>query len=105
MNSELIHRSHSGQTPQPINLESPKPTDPLQNSKNPLLYMLREQRLLFMFAGIAIATLFFNFLPPHDDHHLVPIQSEPSSTRRALYDQANHYNPVLGLGLGSNSGT
>jgi UDP-glucuronate decarboxylase len=60
--------------------------------------MLREQRLLFMLVGIAIATLFFNFIPPHDRHPV--IQSEPSSTRRVLYvDQANHhYNPLVGLG-------
>ncbi|XP_062175552.1 UDP-glucuronic acid decarboxylase 2-like [Alnus glutinosa] len=98
MNSELIHRSHSTQTPQPINLHSTKSSDPLRNSTNPFLYMLRKQRLLFMLVGIAIATLFFNFIPPHDRHPV--IQSEPSGTRRVLYvDQADHhYNPLVGLG-------
>ncbi|XP_059453879.1 UDP-glucuronic acid decarboxylase 2-like [Corylus avellana] len=98
MISELIHRSHSAQTPQPINLNSPKSSNPPQNSANPLRYILREQRLLFVLVGIAIATLFFSFLPPHGHHRV--IQSEPSrTTRRVLYvEQGSHYHPALGLG-------
>ncbi|XP_050947831.1 UDP-glucuronic acid decarboxylase 2-like isoform X1 [Cucumis melo] len=73
-NSELLRRNQSN--PSPAVIDSPR-TPPCSSCKtrSPIRYMLREQRLLFVFVGIAIATLFFNVVrftfPPElrDDHH------------------------------------
>jgi UDP-glucuronate decarboxylase len=64
--------------------------------------MLREQRLLFVLVGIAIATLFFSFLPPHDHHPVIQSEAPSSTTRRVLYVEqgSGHYHPALALGLG-----
>ncbi|KAF5465462.1 hypothetical protein F2P56_015471 [Juglans regia] len=111
MNSDLIHRSyHSQNSERPNDLHSPKPGKPLQNPTNTFfLYILREQRLLFVLLGIAIATLFFSFVPPRDQDHrrflLVPadrpvFQSEEStilpSTGRVLYETYQHHDYGLG---------
>ncbi|KAG2727061.1 hypothetical protein I3843_01G138600 [Carya illinoinensis] len=110
MNSELIHRSYHSQNPESTNdLHSPKPGKPLQNSTNTFfLYILREQRLLFVLLGIAIATLFFSFVPPRDQDHrrfrLVPadrpvFQSKSTilpSTGRVLYETHQHHDYGLG---------
>ncbi|CAI9105421.1 OLC1v1004342C5, partial [Oldenlandia corymbosa var. corymbosa] len=61
MTSELIFRGHESQ---PVSDEySPKPPKPWLSVIRPIRYMLREQRLVFVFVGIAIATLVFALLP------------------------------------------
>ncbi|CAK9328980.1 unnamed protein product [Citrullus colocynthis] len=77
MNSELLRRNQPNPTPQTQNpvIDSPRtPAGSSGKSRSPIHYMLREQRVLFVFVGIAIATLFFNIVrfafPPElrDDH-------------------------------------
>ncbi|PRQ39230.1 putative UDP-glucuronate decarboxylase [Rosa chinensis] len=69
MNSDqLVHRTHHTHTHNedlqdtPI-LESTPQNKPRNLSMNPIRYMLREQRFLFVLIGIAIATLFFTAFP------------------------------------------
>ncbi|GAB4841128.1 UDP-glucuronic acid decarboxylase 2 [Ancistrocladus abbreviatus] len=64
MGSELIFRGHDESQP-PSDIYSPKPDKPWLSVIRPIRYLLREQRLLFVFIGIAIATLVFN-LPSSD---------------------------------------
>ncbi|GMH30862.1 hypothetical protein Nepgr_032705 [Nepenthes gracilis] len=61
MGSELIFRGHEAQPPSDV--YSPKPPKPWITVIRPIRYLLREQRILFFFVGIAIATLIFSFLP------------------------------------------
>ncbi|GAB2281520.1 hypothetical protein Dimus_035923 [Dionaea muscipula] len=63
MGSELIFRGHESQ-PLSETAYSPKPPKPWLAVTRPVRYLLREQRLLFVFLGIAIASLFFTLLPP-----------------------------------------
>lgn len=61
MGSELIFRGHEAQ---PMSDSySPKPPKPWLSVTRPVRYMLREQRLVFVLVGIAIATLFFCLAP------------------------------------------
>lgn len=61
MASELIYRGHETH---PFTDEySPKPPKPWLNVIRPIRYILREQRLLFVLIGIAIASLVFTILP------------------------------------------
>ncbi|KAM7495855.1 hypothetical protein LguiA_020269 [Lonicera macranthoides] len=61
MASELIYRGHETH---PFTDEySPKPPKPWLNVIRPIRYILREQRLLFILIGIAIASLVFTILP------------------------------------------
>ncbi|KMT05995.1 hypothetical protein BVRB_7g164820 [Beta vulgaris subsp. vulgaris] len=62
MASELIFRGHeeSHLKSEPY---SPKPQKPWFNVTRPIHYLLREQRIVFLFLGIAIATLIFSLLP------------------------------------------
>ncbi|KAL2535288.1 UDP-glucuronic acid decarboxylase 2 [Forsythia ovata] len=73
MGSELIFRGHETQ---PVaEAYSPKPPKPWLNVSRPVRYILREQRLLFVFVGIAIATLVFTLLPSSN----TPIYHTPIS--------------------------
>ncbi|XP_004247418.1 UDP-glucuronic acid decarboxylase 2 isoform X2 [Solanum lycopersicum] len=61
MTSELIYRG-----PESVPVTdgyTPKPHKPWFTVIRPLRYLLREQRIVFLFAGIAIASLIFAFLP------------------------------------------
>ncbi|XP_056169717.1 UDP-glucuronic acid decarboxylase 2-like isoform X2 [Syzygium oleosum] len=61
MGSELIYRGHDAQpVPDPY---SPKPDKPWQPVARAIRYLLREQRLVFVLVGIAIATLLFTVFP------------------------------------------
>ncbi|GMI86810.1 UDP-GLUCURONIC ACID DECARBOXYLASE 2 [Hibiscus trionum] len=61
MGSELIYR---GSETQPASDPySPKPVKPWTSVTRPIHYLLREQRLLFVFVGIAIASLIFTVFP------------------------------------------
>ncbi|KAK2990636.1 hypothetical protein RJ640_019916 [Escallonia rubra] len=96
MGSELIYRGHEAQAT--ADAYSPKPHKPWVTVIRPIRYMLREQRLVFVLVGIAIATLFFSVLPgsspgqaryPHGaDRMSIPDFSSESShhiARRPIY--------------------
>ncbi|GMI73754.1 UDP-GLUCURONIC ACID DECARBOXYLASE 2 [Hibiscus trionum] len=55
MGSELIYRGY--ETQPSSDPYSPKPVKPWASVTRPIHYLLREQRLLFVFVGIAIASL------------------------------------------------
>ncbi|XP_010523949.1 PREDICTED: UDP-glucuronic acid decarboxylase 2 [Tarenaya hassleriana] len=83
MASELIYRRH--ETDQPAaEAYYPKPIKPWFVVTRPIRYMLREQRLVFVLVGIAIATLGFTVFP--------------RSTQPIPYTD-----PLSGYGLGSDS--
>lgn len=62
MASELINRRHEADQPA-ADAYYPKPIKPWFFVTRPMRYMLREQRLLFVLVGIAIATLVFTIFP------------------------------------------
>ncbi|KAF8089398.1 hypothetical protein N665_0506s0006 [Sinapis alba] len=62
MASELINRRHEADQPA-ADAYYPKPIKPWFSVTRPMRYMLREQRLLFVLVGIAIATLAFTIFP------------------------------------------
>lgn len=62
MASELINRRHEADQPA-ADAYYPKPIKPWFVVTRPMRYMLREQRLLFVLVGIAIATLVFTIFP------------------------------------------
>ncbi|KAK8718114.1 hypothetical protein V6N13_045360 [Hibiscus sabdariffa] len=69
MGSELIYRGHESQ---PVSDSySPKPDKPWASVTRPIRYMLREQRLVFVLVGIAIATLVFTVFPTARAPHFV----------------------------------
>ncbi|KAG9443808.1 hypothetical protein H6P81_015148 [Aristolochia fimbriata] len=61
MGSELIYRRHENQ-PVP-DTYSPKQPKPWLAVERPVRYLLREQRLLFVLVGMALATLVFTLAP------------------------------------------
>ncbi|KAK3194107.1 hypothetical protein Dsin_025417 [Dipteronia sinensis] len=73
MGSELTYRGHESQ---PVtDSYSPKPIKPWFLVTRPIRYVLREQRLVFVLVGIAIASLFFAAIPssshaPYDPSHV-----------------------------------
>ncbi|KAG6415296.1 hypothetical protein SASPL_122702 [Salvia splendens] len=104
MASELIFRGHESQ---PVSdAYSPKPAKPWLSVARPIHYILREQRLLFVFVGIAIATLFFTVLPaagpkPHapiDDSSYIPSELTQSRPQRSMYQNGH-----VATGFGINS--
>ncbi|XVF32779.1 hypothetical protein REPUB_Repub17cG0112000 [Reevesia pubescens] len=92
MGSELIFRGH--ETQPASDSYSPKPVKPWSSVIRPIRYILREQRLLFVLVGIAIATLIFTVFPnsraPHVPHQpfnnpiLDPITYFPIETQNKL---------------------
>lgn len=104
MASELIFRGHESQ---PVSdAYSPKRPKPWLSVTRPINYLLREQRLVFVLVGIAIATLFFTVLPsspssPHAPIADAYISSELSRlqpTHRSMYQNGH-----LATGFGINS--
>lgn len=89
MASELIFRGHESQ--HVTDTYSPKPAKPWLTVVRPIHYLLREQRLIFIFIGIAIATLFFSLLPSSNHHYQSPIQeiSTSSATVRSAYQNGH----------------
>ncbi|GLU16846.1 hypothetical protein SLE2022_332550 [Rubroshorea leprosula] len=75
MGSELIFRGHEAQ--QASDSYSPKPVKPWFSVTQPIRYMLREQRLIFVLVGIAIATLIFTVFPsshaPRQADYSIPL--------------------------------
>lgn len=68
MGSELIFRGHESQ--QVSDMYSPKQPKPWLSVARPIRYMLREQRLVFVLVGIAIATIVFTLLPSSSSHRV-----------------------------------
>ncbi|XP_052299400.1 UDP-glucuronic acid decarboxylase 2-like [Citrus sinensis] len=92
---ELIHRSQTSQTQdQIIGLDSsPRPSKSVKSFRNPVQYMLRSQRLIFLFIGIAISSLIFSKLPLRQHQIANPALLTTSETtqlsrRRVLYEAA-----------------
>ncbi|XP_021805216.1 UDP-glucuronic acid decarboxylase 2-like [Prunus avium] len=77
MGSELIFRGHEAQ--HVADTYSPKPQKPWASVTRPIGYLLREQRLVFVLVGIAIATVGFTLLPSSRSPYVngnVPISNE-----------------------------
>ncbi|XP_041017593.1 UDP-glucuronic acid decarboxylase 2-like [Juglans microcarpa x Juglans regia] len=97
MGSELIFRGHESQ---PVSdTYSPKRPKPWLSVTRPIRYMLREQRLVFVLVGIAIATLVFSLLPSSSPssvsygHGYVPIHETnfDSDANRMVHDRPALY--------------
>lgn len=92
MGSELIFRGHESQ---PVSdTYTPKQPKPWFSVTQPIRYMLREQRLVFVLVGIAIATIVFTLLPSSSStslaeygHFTIP----ETTTRVSQYDQKPMY--------------
>ncbi|KAH6766407.1 Rossmann-fold superfamily protein [Perilla frutescens var. hirtella] len=102
MASELIFRGHESQ---PVSdAYSPKRPKPWLSVTRPIRYLLREQRLIFVFVGIAIATLFFTAIPssnpraPIPDPYSIPSELTQSQPHRSMYQNGH-----LATGFGINS--
>lgn len=105
MASELIYR---GPESQPVpDVYTPKPHKPWLSVIRPIRYMLREQRIVFLLAGIAIASLIFAFSPsprstPYPNTGIYDSDLPTESTRSQLTHRMIYQNRV---GFGSfNSG-
>ncbi|KAJ4872130.1 UDP-glucuronic acid decarboxylase 2 [Raphanus sativus] len=78
MANELINRRHESDQPS-ADAYYPRPTKPSFSSvTRPMRYMLREQRLIFVLVGIAIATLAFSIFPRSSSTRSTPY-SDPFS--------------------------
>ncbi|KAE8009476.1 hypothetical protein FH972_005913 [Carpinus fangiana] len=105
MGSELIFRGHESQ--HVSDAYSPKQPKPWLSVTRPIRYLLREQRLVFVLVGIAIATLFFTLLPRssqshysygneshnpiHNTHFISDPTRETHNYRPALQDQRSAF--------------
>ncbi|KAL8143080.1 hypothetical protein V2J09_016112 [Rumex salicifolius] len=111
MASELTYRGHDDDG---VHTSSeayyPKPNKPWLTVTRPIRYLLREQRLLFILLGVAIATLFFSVIPSSS--------SSASAIHPSFYDREEsflsaestrltarpRFSSYLGAGFGSVSG-
>ncbi|XVF80592.1 hypothetical protein PTKIN_Ptkin15bG0086000 [Pterospermum kingtungense] len=102
MGSELIYRGH--ETQPASDSYSPKPVKPWSSVVWPIRYMLREQRLLFVLVGIAMATLIFTVFPtsrsPHVPHHHFTGPISDSITYFPVENQ-NNFSYAHRVGFGS----
>ncbi|KAL3827821.1 hypothetical protein ACJIZ3_016623 [Penstemon smallii] len=103
MASELIFRGHESHPAS--DAYSPKPPKPWLNVTRPIHYLLREQRLVFIFVGIAIATLFFTLLQSSSNPQTQIPDSYFSSelTRTHNPHRSAYQNGHLTTGFGINS--
>lgn len=106
MGSELIYRGHDSQPA--TDSYSPKPIKPWFAVTRPIRYMLREQRLVFVIVGIAIATLFFTVIPTS-----YPVSYGGTHSHVAISDSLSYYpveehqrtyNPRVGFGAVNSGG-
>ncbi|XP_065860469.1 UDP-glucuronic acid decarboxylase 2 [Euphorbia lathyris] len=109
MASELIFRGHDD-SQHTADEYFPKAPKRWLFVTRPIRYILREQRLLFVLVGIAIATLFFTFLPSSSRAPYVhqgkyePISDSLSHfSHDSVPARYKYYEPQLG-GFGMNSG-
>ncbi|KAL6564186.1 UDP-glucuronic acid decarboxylase 2 [Orobanche minor] len=101
MASELIFRGHESQ--HVSDAYSPKPAKPWLGVTRPIRYMLREQRLVFVFVGIAIATIFFSVLPSPNHHAQIEDPYISSELTRTHPHRSMYQNGHLATGFGINS--
>lgn len=105
--SELIFRGHEGIS---SNSDTYSPKHPKQwlPLTRPIHYLLREQRLLFILVGIAIATLVFTVFPSSPSHYnysTIPDSYFPSeSTRLAAVHRVASERRFDGFGAVSSGG-
>ncbi|KAG7640070.1 unnamed protein product [Arabidopsis thaliana] len=78
MASELTNRRHEIEQPEAESYY-PKPIKPWFVAIRPIRYMLREQRLVFVLVGIAIATLGFTIFSKSSNHQPIPYDVDPLS--------------------------
>lgn len=101
MASELIFRGHESQ---PVNESySPKPEKPWFNASRPIRYMLREQRLIFVLIGIAIASFFFAVIPSSKPQTPIPSAYISSELTQPRPHRSMYQNGHLTTGFGINS--
>ncbi|KAJ7972967.1 UDP-glucuronic acid decarboxylase [Quillaja saponaria] len=101
MGSELIFRGHETQ---PISdAYSPKRHKPWSSMTSPIHYLLREQRLVFILVGIAIATVIFMLMPSSSNwysHKYDPIpvshfnHESTQLNRKPIYERSNAFRMV-----------
>ncbi|KAJ0246402.1 UDP-glucuronic acid decarboxylase 2 [Hirschfeldia incana] len=91
MASELINRRHEADQPA-ADAYYPKPIKPWFSVTRPMRYMLREQRLLFVLVGIAIATVVFTLFPRSTQS--TPY-SDPFSAYGMRSEEASSYVPAF----------
>ncbi|XP_060178408.1 UDP-glucuronic acid decarboxylase 2-like isoform X2 [Lycium barbarum] len=99
MTSELFYRGQE-ETHHVIDAYTPKPPKPWQNVIRPVRYMLKEQRLVFLFAGVAIASLIFALSPSSSSSSS---RGSYSYVNKAIYDShlptESHHRNRIPLGL------
>lgn len=101
MASELIFRGHESQ---PVSEHySPKPPKPWLSVTRPIRYILREQRLVFVLVGIAIATVFFTVIPGSTPRAPIADSYIPSELTRSQPHRSMYQNGHLATGFGINS--
>ncbi|TYJ09223.1 hypothetical protein E1A91_A11G126300v1 [Gossypium mustelinum] len=106
MGSELIYRGHETQLAS--DSYSPKPVKPWASVTRVVRYMLREQRLLFVLVGIAIATLVFNVFPASRAAHGPHLHSTTPLLDSIPYfpiETQNKFSYAHRLGFGSGNPT
>ncbi|KAG8477646.1 hypothetical protein CXB51_030881 [Gossypium anomalum] len=106
MGSELIYRGHETQLAS--DSYSPKPVKPWASVTRAVRYMLREQRLLFVLVGIAIATLLFTVFPASRAAHGPHLHSTTPLLDSISYfpiEIENKFSYAHRLGLGSGNPT
>ncbi|CAI0469708.1 unnamed protein product [Linum tenue] len=94
MASELIFRGQN-ESHQAADSYSPKPPKPWLLTLRPIRYILREQRLLCVLAGIAIATVIFALLPSGGHRHTEPISFDSSSSAFTHPMRHKYYEPAM----------
>ncbi|XP_050138464.1 UDP-glucuronic acid decarboxylase 2 [Malus sylvestris] len=106
MGSELIFRGHEADQ-QVADTYSPKPPKPWASVTRPIHYLLREQRLVFILVGIAIATVVFTLLPSSAPISPYASGNVPISNEYVRYDfdssATAHYKPAYDRRFGLNS--
>ncbi|XP_038709120.1 UDP-glucuronic acid decarboxylase 2-like [Tripterygium wilfordii] len=90
MGSELIYRGHEEAQPTADGY-SPKPAKPWFSVVRPLRYLLREQRLIFVVVGIAIATVFFTLLQSSSPASYRHESYVPISGSISYFDRDSHW--------------
>ncbi|XP_076907679.1 UDP-glucuronic acid decarboxylase 2-like [Bidens hawaiensis] len=103
MGSELIFRGHEAQTTS--DSYSPKPNKPWLSVIRPIRYMLREQRLLFVFIGILIGAAVIAVIPSTTTTTTTTRHITHHDAFQTTTDLINPRRPVYRPGFGSlNSG-
>nr|APW77264.1 UDP-xylose synthase [Plantago ovata] len=102
MASELIFRGHESQPITGDGAYSPKPPKPWLTATRPIHYLLREQRLIFILVGIAIATIFFTLRSPSSNTiQPIPIPDSYIPNELTQYQARSTQHFATGFGINS----